>query len=82
MTYILEFHQPLIGLCGGVVLMTLYFYLYVNRHKKIVPWLARNFYNHDEFSERAADSMFKVASSYLFMFAGLTIILALLYLTA
>jgi hypothetical protein len=78
--YLLIYWQPLTGLTLGIVMVFLYFYLYATRKKALVPWVARYVFRNQAMSEKSADSLVKVLASYLFMFGGLIIILALLYL--
>ena len=79
-SYFITYWQPLSGLILGALIIALYLYLYLNRDKKIVPWIARYIFRNQNMTP-SADSLFKVAGSYLLMFGGLVIILALLYLT-
>lgn len=78
--YILTYWQPLTGLLLGVLLVILYFYLYLNRNEKVVPWIAKHIFRNPHMTP-SADDAYKVATSYLLTFGGLLIIVALLYLT-
>lgn len=79
MDYLVTYWQPLSGFVLGVLIVGAYFYLYAKRNEKIVSWIARNIFR-DPNMIPSADSAFKVATSFMLMFGGLMIILALLYL--
>jgi hypothetical protein len=79
--YLVTYWQPLSGLLIGLSMVAPYVYLYVNRSKTIVPWIAKDIFRDQMMSEKSADSVFKVVTSFLGMFGGLITILALLYLT-
>jgi hypothetical protein len=81
LSYLLVYWQPLSGFFIGPLMVGLYVYLYVNRSTNIVPWIAKHIFRNQMMSEKSADSLFKVITSFLCMFGGLIIILALLYLT-
>jgi hypothetical protein len=81
LSYLQVYWQPLSGFSIGLLMVALYVYLYVNRSTTIVPWIAEHIFRNQMMSEKSADSLFKVITSFLGMFGGLIIILALLYLT-
>lgn len=78
--YLLTYWQPLAGLLLGVLLVTLYFYLYLNRNERAVPWIAKYIFRNQHMTP-SADDAYKAATSYLLAFGSLLIIIALLYLT-
>jgi hypothetical protein len=78
--YLLTYWQPILGLIIGIAMIALYLYLYNNRNKKIVPWIAKSLFKNQNMGP-SADSLLKVVSSFLFMVGGLMVIFALLYLT-
>ena len=79
--YLTAHWQPITGLIVGVLIEALYFYLYFTKDKRIVPWIAKFIFRNQFMSEKSADSLFKVVTSYLFMFGGLWIVLAIYFLT-
>ena len=78
-TYLETYWQPLLGLAIGVLLIAFYIYLYINRNEKVIPWIAKNIFRNGNMTV-SAESLFKVGGSYILMFAGLMIIIALLFL--
>jgi hypothetical protein len=81
LSYLQVYWQPLSGVFIGLLMVALYVYLYVNRSATIVLWIAEHIFRNQMMSEKSADSLFKVVTSFLGMFGGLIIILAILYLT-
>jgi hypothetical protein len=76
----MTYWQPLSGLVLGSVFIVLYFILFASRNKTIVPWIAKHIFRNENMTP-SAESLFRVVISYLFMFGGIIVILALLYLT-
>jgi hypothetical protein len=72
--------QPLSGLCIGVALMSVYFYIYLTRHRLAIPIIAKHVFRSQQMSERSAEGLFNVLTSYIFAIGGIWIIAALFYL--
>jgi hypothetical protein len=73
--------QPLSGLFIGIALIALYLYLYLTRHRIFIPLIARHVFRNQLMSEKSAEGLFNVVTSYMFAIGGILIILALFYLT-
>lgn len=79
---IIKFWQPLSGLVLGVAMLAFAGYTnwYGMTKADIVRWIAKHIF-HDKFrSEASADNLFMTATSFLLMFGGIMIVVALLYL--
>jgi hypothetical protein len=77
----MTYWQPLSGLIIGVLVIAIYLYLYLRRKAEIVQWIAKYIFRQQFMSEKSAENLFNVATSFVATIGGLWIILAIYYLT-
>ena len=77
--YLTSHWQPVAGLFIGVIIITSYFYLHARMKHYCLPLIAKYVFR-DENMIPSAEGAFNVATSYLFMFGGIWIVIALYYL--
>lgn len=80
-SYLVTYWQPLSGLLIGALLVAIYMNLYTNRRRNIIPWISSRLFRNQLMSERSAEGLFDVATSFLLMVGGLWLLLAIYYLT-
>ncbi len=80
MTYITEYWAPLSGMLIGLLIVAFFILLKTRWKKKSVQWVARVIFRNQIMSEKSAESLFNVVTSFLLTLGGLWIILALLFL--
>ena len=62
-------------------MLTLYYYLQIRKKKQIVSWIAKYIFRSQFMSEKSAESLFNVITSFLFMAGGIWVVVAIYYLT-
>ena len=78
----LTFNQaPLSGLFVGILLVALFLYLYVLKKNMAVAWIAKHIFRNQFMSEKSAEGLFDVLTSFIVTIGGLWIILAIYYLS-
>ena len=77
--YLISHWQPVVGLFVGITIALFYFFLHTRVKHYCLTLIAKHIFR-DENMIPSAESAFNVATSYLFMFGGLWIVLALYYL--
>lgn len=80
MLYVIKYWQPLSGLIIGLLLVTLFCFLYTRWRKKPVEWISKHIFRNQFMSEKSANGLYNVLISFIPMIGGLWIVLALLYL--
>jgi hypothetical protein len=81
MNYLITHWQPVIALLVGLVVLALYYYLQVRSKVYILRWIAKSIFRNQNMLP-SAESMFNVATSFLFMVGGIWVIVAIYYLSS
>jgi hypothetical protein len=80
-TYLFTRWQPIVVLTMGIVILTLYYYLQLNKKKHIIPWMAKYIFRNQFLSEKSAESLFNVITSFLFTIGGIWAIVGIYFLS-
>jgi predicted PurR-regulated permease PerM len=80
-SYLRAHWPPLVGLLIGSLIVAFFLYLHLRQKRNIVRWIARYVFRNQIMSDRSAESLFNVVTSFIAGVGGLWIILALYYLT-
>ena len=79
-SYLLKNWQAIFGLIIGLLLMILFCLLYNRWRKAPIQWIAKHIFRNQLMSEKSAESLFNVITSFVFLIGMLWIVLALVYL--
>ena len=79
LNYLISHWQPVVGLFIGIIMLILYFYLHVRMKHYCLRLIAKYVFRNENMIP-SAESAFNVATSFLFMFGGVWVVLALYYL--
>ena len=79
--YLITYWQPLSGLFIGLLTVFVFLYLHIFQKANIVQWIAKYIFRNQFMSEKSAENLFNVITSFLVTIGGLWIILAIYYLT-
>lgn len=62
-------------------MLVFFFYLNTYGKKSLIRWVAKNVFRNQMMSEKSAESLITVVTSFIFVIGGLWVILAILFLT-
>jgi hypothetical protein len=80
-TYVLTYWPPIVILLAGSGLVAFFLYLHLVRKADSVRWIAKYIFRNQLMSEKSAEALFDIATSFVVTVGGLWIILAIYYLT-
>jgi hypothetical protein len=80
-TYASFFWAPLLFLVAGCGTVGLFLYLHLSKKRSAIAWLAKYVFRSQMMSERSAEGLFNVVSSFVVMIGGIWILMALYVLT-
>lgn len=79
-SYLITYWQPISGFLIGSLMLVLYYFLHVKLKGKITLWIAKNIFRNENMTPSAED-LFKVITSFLFMFGAIMVIVAIYYIS-
>lgn len=78
-SYLTTHWQPIVALLAGLLILFVYYFLHFKVKNKAVMWIAKNIFRSENMTPSAED-LFNVITSFLFMFGGIWVIVAIFYL--
>jgi len=78
--YLITHWQPISGLFIGLLMLALYYYLHFKAKDRVAFWIAKHIFRNQNRIASAGD-LFNVVTSFLFMFGGIWVIVAIYYLS-
>ena len=80
MNYLILHWQPVSGIFIGALMLAFYYYLQITVKRQITSLIAKHIFRNQNMVPSAED-LFSVVTSFLFMFGGIMIVVAIYYLS-
>jgi hypothetical protein len=79
LNHLISHWQPVVVLFLGGAVVTFYYYLHTRLKQQCVAWIAKHIFRNEN-AIPSGENAFNVTTSYILMFGGMFIVLALYYL--